>query len=276
MSRASSRSALPPLPDWSALGSEAWAITTARRILEIAPSVEAARSSGEVLALRVALWRAGVPFLHREKTLELVRFARAFEWPLAVRAVPARAIDAVRPLDEASRSRARASNAWSSPFVPRGAGGGFEVVVLSGLPAAGKDWFARERHPDRPVVSLDDLRDELRLPAGASDDRLEQAASARVAAFLRERRPFVWNSTLLRERERRALVTRFRACGARVRLVSIEVSAELQRRRNRQRAAKVPASSMERMLARWEPVLPGESDEEVFFEEGVERSFDPE
>lgn len=273
MSAAASKQALPPLPDWSALGSEAWAITTARRILEIAPSVEAARSSGEVLALRVALWRAGVPFLHREKTLELVRFARAFEWPRAVRAVPASAIDAVRPLDEASRSRARASGAWSSPLVRRGGRGGFEVVVLSGLPAAGKDWFARERHPDRPVVSLDGLREELRLPAGTKDDRLEQAASARVEAFLRERRPFVWNSTLLRERERSALVKWFRASGAHVVLISIEVSATVQRRRNRQRAAKVPPVAMERMLGRWEPVLPGEGDEERFFEDGVERSF---
>ena len=73
------------------------------------------------------------------------------------------------------------------------------VVVLSGLPGAGKDlWIAR--HGDgRPVVSLDDLRRERGVKRGdkAGEGRLIQDARERARAHLRAGEPFIWNATNL-------------------------------------------------------------------------------
>ncbi|MBL8920893.1 MAG: AAA family ATPase [Myxococcaceae bacterium] len=265
---------LPPLPDWSGVAAREWSIEAARRVRSTWPSVEAARSSGQALALRVALWRAGVPFVHREQCVELVRSAAA---PAAatLRVVTWRMLNEVAPLSGEARATVEASGAWDTCRVPRPpAPEGLQVLVMSGLPGAGKDtWLAREC-PARPVVSLDALRAELSIGHGEEPQRIRQAAFARARALIAEGRPFAWNSTLLRARERRGLFDWLVHAGCHVTFVSLEVSARLQQVRNSTRERVVPHLALERMLARWEPVLPGESHAERFFEDSCPVSFE--
>lgn len=235
MSASSSERRLPPLPDWNGVASNAWALEAARRVKSTWPSVEAARSSGQVLALRVALWRAGVPFVHREKAI-----AAAFP---------------------------------SAPEVREPVTGSIDVIVMSGLPGAGKDTWLRTNHPELPVVSLDALRDELSIAHGEEEERLRKASFERMKQHLIARRSFAWNSTLLRRRERRSLIDWLQRNDARVTLISLEVSARVQAAQNKHRAAVVPEAALERMLQRWEPVLPGEAFAERFFEDGRPVSF---
>ncbi len=276
MSAPTSKVTLPALPDWTARDSEAWAIEVARRVLKTWPSVEATRGSGQALALRVALWRGGVPFIHREKTVELVRFARSPELPRACRIVSGRAIDAVVPMTDELRGDCEARGCWSSPAPGvRPPPGDVAVIVMSGLPGAGKDTWLARHHPDLPVLSLDGLRTELSIAHGEEPARLRTEAFARATSFLSHRQPFAWNSTLLRARERRALIDWLLRHGAHVELVSLEVSVRVQMAQNRGRAAVVPDAALERMLARWEPVLPYEAHHERFFEDGEARAFEP-
>ncbi|MER2564653.1 MAG: AAA family ATPase [Myxococcaceae bacterium] len=268
MSGAASVRRLPPLPAWSGVASNAWALEAARRVKDTWPSVEAARSSGQVLALRVALWRAGVPFIHREKTIALAYPSL----PEATRIVPAKLIDSVSALSDSVRESVRAC--WEQCVVERDAmSGSIDVIVMSGLPGAGKDTWLRTHHPELPVVSLDALRGELSIAHGEEEERLRKASFERMRQHLLVRRPFAWNSTLLRGRERRSLIEWLHRHDARVTLVSLEVSARVQASQNTRRAAAVPEAALERMLQRWEPVLPGEAFAELFFEDGRPVSF---
>lgn len=262
-------------PDWHA-ALPPWKSRSAREWARAAASSLAARASWQGAPeheRRVGLWRLGVPFVARELVLALS--SPPDSRPLAdwSRVVSAGDRDAVHLRSDDERAVARALGCWARPVVARTSKEGLAVTVMSGLPGAGKDtWLARHL-PGLPVVSLDRLRAELRLEPGSSSDELRTTAFARARVLLEAGRPFAWNATLLRRRERRELLTWLGRRGARVTLVSLEVSAVLQARRNRQRAEAVPSAALERLLARWEPVLPGEAHAERFFEDDVECTF---
>jgi len=70
-----------------------------------------------------------------------------------------------------------------------------EVVVMSGLPATGKDaWLARNR-PALPAIALDDLREELDVEPGEGQGSVIAAARDRAREFLRRGEAFAWNAT---------------------------------------------------------------------------------
>ena len=127
-----------------------------------------------------------------------------------------------------------------------------EVVLMSGLPGAGKDFWVAENLPDWPVVSLDELRREMRI--APTDNQGPVVSRAREAAreYLRKRRPFVWNATNISRQIRELSVNLFAAYNARVRIVYVEAPEERLYAQNRQRADAVPAEVVRKLTARWE------------------------
>jgi predicted kinase len=250
----------PSLPDWSRTPDVPWAIDVARRVLSMGSSHELApsRRSGLVSGLRVGWWRAGVPVLHRERALELIRWAGRLEGPRECPLVTAAWLDEVLPR--------KSQEPWCDAQPVRWSTGEVEVEVLSGLPGVGKDTWIRTHRPDWAVVSLDALRETLHLAPGETDERLWQAAASTASDHLRARRPFVWNATNLRRRERHALIQWLGERGAAVTLRSLEVPFDVHRRQNRRRAARVSDASLARMLARWEPPWPNEAPTVVLHE----------
>ncbi len=127
-----------------------------------------------------------------------------------------------------------------------------EVVLMSGLPGAGKDHWAQINLPDWPVVSLDALRDELDVsPAGKQGEVIKRAREL-AREYLRLGRPFVWNATNLSRLVRGECVRLFAAYKARIRMVYLDVDEATLLRQNKHRAAPVPEDVIERMLSRWE------------------------
>ncbi|MFO0810174.1 MAG: AAA family ATPase [Gemmataceae bacterium] len=127
-----------------------------------------------------------------------------------------------------------------------------DVLLMSGLPAAGKDHWLRAHGPGWPVVSLDDLRDELAVDPADDQGEVVTAARDRARAYLRAGEPFVWNATNL-SRQLRGIVLRLCAdYRARVRIVYRETTAERLRARNRARSRPVPERVIARLLERWE------------------------
>ena len=129
-----------------------------------------------------------------------------------------------------------------------------EVVLMSGLPASGKDTWITRNVPDLPVVSLDALREELGVSPKGDQAKVVAEARLRAKKLLRERRSFVWNATNVTLQIRRPLTEALTAQRARVRIVYLEAPWDETVRRNAARPSPVPLSVMENM--RWRLEVP--------------------
>jgi predicted kinase len=121
-----------------------------------------------------------------------------------------------------------------------------EVILMSGLPASGKDTYLRTHAPDLPVISLDALRDQLDADFG--DAEVIAEARERARGYLRAGTSFAWNATNLTPSLRGQLIELFRSYRARTRIVYCEASPADQHARNRSRTDPVPAAVIDRML----------------------------
>jgi predicted kinase len=130
---------------------------------------------------------------------------------------------------------------------------GMVVVLMSGLPAAGKDSWIAANAPDLPVVSLDAIRGEFGVAPSDGQGKVIAAARERAREHLRAKKSFVWNATNLSRRIRAGLIDLFADYNARVRIVYLEVPPAEQQRRNAARCDPVPDSAIGRMLNSWEP-----------------------
>jgi predicted kinase len=139
-----------------------------------------------------------------------------------------------------------------------------DVVVMSGLPGAGKDSWVRENLGDWSVVSLDDIRDELDVDPADAQGPVVAHARELAREHLRAGRRFVWNATNLSRQLRASVVNLFFDYDARVRIVYVEAPERELRAQNRARAAVVPGSVIERLLDRWEVPEPGEAHEVTY------------
>ena len=128
----------------------------------------------------------------------------------------------------------------------------FEVVMLAGLPAAGKNHWLCGQETRLPVVSLDQIRLDLGIKASEGPGAVVKAASEQAREFLRRKEPFVWNATNLSWKLRRQTVDLLADYGARIKIVYLEASEAVLQARNSGREHPVPAAAIERMLRRWD------------------------
>lgn len=127
-----------------------------------------------------------------------------------------------------------------------------EVVVLSGLPGAGKDHWAEAHLPDWPVISLDVIRQEMGVPPQDAQGDVVNRARELARAHLRAGEHFVWNAQNLSRQVRADCLRLFQEYQAHVRLVYVEAPPDRLFQQNRNRRRKVPEKVIERMLDRWE------------------------
>ena len=106
--------------------------------------------------------------------------------------------------------------------------------------------------PDWRVISLDDIRREMKIAPTENQGVVIQKARERAREFLRKGQNFVWNATNLSRQIRAQCIDLFADYNARVRIVYLEAGEQKLYRQNREREEGVPASVMQKMLARWE------------------------
>ncbi len=140
-------------------------------------------------------------------------------------------------------------------FQPAGA----EVIVMSGLPASGKDTWVAQHAPDWPVVSFDNAKAALGLRHGENDGMAAHHAIDQAKALLRGRQRFVFNATHLSQQMRDKTLDLLLAYHARVRLVYLEVPRPVLLARNRQRDTTLRNADLLKMLQRWELPVPVEA-----------------
>ncbi|MCB0845138.1 MAG: AAA family ATPase [Bacteroidetes bacterium] len=127
-----------------------------------------------------------------------------------------------------------------------------EVILMSGLPGAGKDTWIQQNGGGLPVISLDEIRREMKVKPTDKQGAVIQAAKEKAREYLRAKQPFIWNATNITPVTRKPLVELFTTYKARVRIVYIETPYQTLMQQNEQREAIVPRDVIERMIRKWE------------------------
>lgn len=129
----------------------------------------------------------------------------------------------------------------------------FEVILMSGLPASGKNtWIDNS---DLPVVSYDDIRDELGFKHGQGTGTIVHTADDRMREHLRARRSFIVNATHLSRQMRSRTLELINNYGGQTRIVYCEASRDDLMARNSARDTTLPNAKILDMTTRWE--VPG-------------------
>jgi predicted kinase len=129
---------------------------------------------------------------------------------------------------------------------------GSEVIVMSGLPGAGKDHWIKTNAPDLPVISLDALRVVMKIKPTANQGAVVVKAREMAREYLRRKQNFIWNATNISRQMREHSLSLCAAYNARIRIVYVETSAEKLFEQNRLREASVPNSVINKLISRWE------------------------
>jgi predicted kinase len=138
-----------------------------------------------------------------------------------------------------------------------------EVVLLSGLPGAGKDLYIKNHLSDWPVVSLDQLRIKMKVAPTdkKGNGQVIQASKEMARVFLRAKKDFVWNATNITGPMRAQLIELFTSYKAAVRIVYLEVPYTRLRQQNKNREAVVPMNVLDKLIKKWEVPAPWEAHE---------------
>lgn len=127
-----------------------------------------------------------------------------------------------------------------------------EVIVMAGMPGAGKDTWIALHHPDLLVISLDRLRAEMKIRPTDNQGPVVARAREQAREYLRRRQSFVWNATNISRQMRAHCLSLCADYNARVRIVWVEVPEKQLLAQNRLRADSVPENVIYKLLSRWE------------------------
>ncbi|NCD68114.1 AAA family ATPase [Mucilaginibacter sp. R11] len=129
-----------------------------------------------------------------------------------------------------------------------------EVILMSGLPGAGKDSYIKKHYADWPLVSLDDIRVKKGiLPTDKTGNgQVIQEAKEQARIYLRKHQSFVWNATNTTSQMRMQLIELFMLYKVKVTIVYLEVSHQNLHSQNRNREAIVPPIVLDKLAHKLE------------------------
>lgn len=129
-----------------------------------------------------------------------------------------------------------------------------EVILMSGLPGTGKDTWINEHYPDLPMISLDEIRREMKISPTDNQSKVVEIARERARELLRRKQPFAWNATNLSSMVRAKQIKLFTQYHASTRIIYLETAWSEQLRRNTGRPDTVPEQAICHMME--ELILP--------------------
>lgn len=133
----------------------------------------------------------------------------------------------------------------------------FQVIAMMGLPLAGKDTYIKKNFNDLKVISLDDIREELKVTPTKDFGKVGAVAFARAKDLLRKKESFVWNATNLRRETRKKLIRLCNDYGAKIKFIYLEVPYDELMLRNKSRERSLPIEVINKMIKNID-VLEGE------------------
>lgn len=125
-----------------------------------------------------------------------------------------------------------------------------KVILLSGLPGMGKDYYLKSLDKDLPVISLDEIRRKNKI--SPTDKKrngwVVQEAKEQARTYLRVGQDFIWNATNITGLMRKQLVDLFVDYGAYVSIHYLEKPYNVWRNQNKNRAYPLPENVLDKML----------------------------
>ncbi len=142
---------------------------------------------------------------------------------------------------------------------------GSEVILMSGVPGAGKDFWIGQNAVELPMISLDEIRMEMGISPQEKQHAVIHRAKEDARALLRNGENFAWNATNISRRNRKLLVDLFVAYQAKVVIVYIEPDYAVVLKQNKGREKPVPDTVMEKMINTLEVPAIHEAHDVIFF-----------
>ncbi len=129
-----------------------------------------------------------------------------------------------------------------------------EVILLSGLPGSGKDYYISQNYPGYKVISLDDLRRSGKIDRNDTkgNGRIIQAAGELAKDYLRNKITFIWNATNITAQMRELLINNFSVYNPTIKIVYIEVPYGTVLKQNKNRENQIPTKAIEHLVGKLE------------------------
>ena len=130
----------------------------------------------------------------------------------------------------------------------------FDIYLLCGLPAAGKDTYLRTHLTDLPHVHLDAIRQEFDIDPTDNQGQVIQVSRERSKELCRKKQSFVWNATNITAQIRSTLIGMWLPYKPKIHIVYIykNINQTLRDNAAREETAQVPLHKIMQMFERFE------------------------
>lgn len=125
------------------------------------------------------------------------------------------------------------------------------VIIMSGLPGAGKDYWI-SNNADYPTISLDDIRRTKKISPTKDQGEVIAEAYSQARNYLRNRTSFVWNGTNITHKIRAKIINLLASYNAHITIVYVEPDIKTLFQQNKNREHPVPEQIIYKLLDKLE------------------------
>lgn len=129
----------------------------------------------------------------------------------------------------------------------------FNVIVLCGMPASGKNTYVEKYFSNLEVISFDDAKEMFGIKHGQNDGKAVHYMKDKAKELLRKKETFVWNTTNLSKDMRKKTLDLIHNYHGKVELHYLEETENVIKTRNSKRDTTLPNDKIDTMLLKWEP-----------------------
>ena len=141
-----------------------------------------------------------------------------------------------------------------------------DVIMLSGLPASGKDTWVSKFGEGKPVLSFDNARALFGFKQSDNHGEAVQYVMKEARRMLANEESFIWNATHLSPLTRDKNINLLRSYGATVRIIHLESDPKTLLERNEKRGSTLQGGKILSMAYKWEPPLPTDCHEMLWWD----------
>ncbi len=133
------------------------------------------------------------------------------------------------------------------------------VIVMAGLPAAGKDTWVEQKYSELPVISFDNTRKKLKLKYGDNEGQVIHSTIDEAKQLLRNGTDFVWNATHLTKKNREKTFSLISQYHGKISVDYLEHDKKTILSRNNNRDSSLSNEKLIKMLRKWDVLTPIEA-----------------